>query len=180
MEDESCKRVLEIGCGAGSALKELAKRYEHIEFYGIDVNTSYFEPRLMPSNVRLLEGDAHNLQFEDGFFDVVFSRWVLGYIIDKLKVISESFRVLKDGGKGMHNIDLGTFKVELDLPLSGYDLFPRSNGTDSPICFFPSEPEDVLKLHKNGKPHNLNQYAYDRMIHSTHGLDPVLTIYKKV
>jgi 2-polyprenyl-3-methyl-5-hydroxy-6-metoxy-1,4-benzoquinol methylase len=30
--------VAEVGCGAGIILKELSKRYEHVEFYGYDIS----------------------------------------------------------------------------------------------------------------------------------------------
>jgi SAM-dependent methyltransferase len=44
------------------------------------------------------QGDMHDLKFPDNTFDVVTLGWVLVYSTDPNKVISEAFRVLRQGG----------------------------------------------------------------------------------
>ena len=43
-------------------------------------------------------GDMHEMEFQDNYFDVVISGWVLGYSDDKQKAANEMIRVTKPGG----------------------------------------------------------------------------------
>lgn len=96
------RKVLEIGCGAGYDAYEFCRH--GADYVGID---------LVPENIQrtkahlefygyspeLFEGDAENLEFEDGSFDVVFSNGVLHHTPCILKSFSEAFRVLNTGGE---------------------------------------------------------------------------------
>jgi arsenite methyltransferase len=74
-------------------------------------------------NVRIVEGSAEHLPFDDASFDVVISNGVIDLIPDKDAVFSEIVRVLRPGGRiqladvtiqqpvseeGQRNIDLWT------------------------------------------------------------------------
>jgi ubiquinone/menaquinone biosynthesis C-methylase UbiE len=74
-------------------------------------------------NVTFVEGEAEQLPFDDGSFDVVISNGVIDLIPDKDAVFSELHRVLRPGGRlqiadvtiqqpvsdeGRRNIDLWT------------------------------------------------------------------------
>ena len=68
----------------GAAIDLATKR---LNFHGID-----------PKD-RLKIGDAENIEFEDDTFDLVYSWGVLHHTPDTAKAFSESFRVLKLGGR---------------------------------------------------------------------------------
>jgi len=96
------RRVLEIGCGCGANLYNLAKKFPSAEILGIDVNPVAVKRgnELLKKegifNVQLTVGKAQELkQFADKSFDVVFTDAVLIYIPpDEInKVVKEMLRV---------------------------------------------------------------------------------------
>jgi len=97
--------VLDVGCGTGFPLVELAGRLgKTSRVYGIDrwkdalaqldrkVKTRGLE------NVSMVEGNAAAMPFEPEFFDLVVSNLGLNNFENKEKVFAESHRVLKKGG----------------------------------------------------------------------------------
>lgn len=64
-------------------------------------------------NIKLIEGDARNLPFDDNSFDLVYTITVLQEIPDKNKVLKEIKRVLKPGGI----LAVTEFLPDLDYPL---------------------------------------------------------------
>jgi SAM-dependent methyltransferase len=120
-------RVLELGCGYGTALLELAARFgAHVELHGlnrevIDGDAATLErnaaergivvpPGSFPS---LHHGDvAHGLPFADGAFDLVYSQVAWLYFGDKLGVLREVARVLSPDGMAKIDAD----EVRSSLP----------------------------------------------------------------
>jgi ubiquinone/menaquinone biosynthesis C-methylase UbiE len=93
--------LLEIGCGMGTDLLQLAKR--GFDVTGIDLTEegiSLARKRFQMHNIpaRLKIGDAENLDFDNDTFDVVYSFGVLHHTPDTQKAIDEVNRVLKPGG----------------------------------------------------------------------------------
>ncbi|PKY58467.1 S-adenosyl-L-methionine-dependent methyltransferase [Rhizophagus irregularis] len=67
---EKCK-VLDIGCGPGTWLLDLANKYEKSLFYGLD-NNSIFPNEIKPSNLNFIKADMFDgLPFPDNEFDFV-------------------------------------------------------------------------------------------------------------
>ncbi|RGB40707.1 S-adenosyl-L-methionine-dependent methyltransferase, partial [Rhizophagus diaphanus] len=65
-----CK-VLDIGCGPGTWLLDLANKYEKSIFYGLD-NNSVHPNEIKPSNLNFVKADMFDgLPFPDGKFDFV-------------------------------------------------------------------------------------------------------------
>ena len=99
------KTVLEIGCGWGSALLLLSKFAK--KYYGIDIsdmsikgtkmNLEFF-PR---NNVEVKRNDAEKIEFEDKFFDYIYSWGVIMCSVDPSNIVKEMYRVLKDNSKGI-------------------------------------------------------------------------------
>ncbi len=101
--------ALEIGCGNGftSALLagnarsvkafDLPSRNSKSHSLGIEVACELVR-RLGIKNVDVVGGSAEALPFEDNSFDLVFSEYMLQYVPDKNKALSEVKRVLKPGG----------------------------------------------------------------------------------
>jgi len=96
------KRVLEVGCGAGYDAYAFCRSGAH--YTAIDITSENIERTKkhlslfgFESDVHL--GDAENLDFPDGSFDVVFSNGVLHHIPDISRSFNEIQRVLKPGGE---------------------------------------------------------------------------------
>jgi protein-L-isoaspartate(D-aspartate) O-methyltransferase len=66
-------RVLDVGCGKGFQLYELALAVPGLEIYGIDISEYAIENAHEGVKDRLQVGNATSLPFDDGFFDYVFS-----------------------------------------------------------------------------------------------------------
>jgi ubiquinone/menaquinone biosynthesis C-methylase UbiE len=97
--------VLDVGCGTGFPLLELAQRLgPSSTVYGIDP----WRPALArarekmeqygAANVRIVEGDAAALPFEDGRFDLIVSNLGINNFADPDTVLRECLRVAKTGG----------------------------------------------------------------------------------
>ena len=96
------KRVLELGCGAGSDLLRFAKAGARIT--GVDLSprsASLAKTRLRVYNCQgnVLIADAEQLPFKTDSFDLVYSWGVLHHTPDTQKAIKEACRVTKPGGE---------------------------------------------------------------------------------
>ncbi len=98
-------RVLDFGSGPGTISVGLAKAVEPDgELHGVDMEESqvelanYFAKEGGHENATFQVGDAIDLPFEDGFFDVAHCHNVLMHIPDTQAVLAEVKRVLKPGG----------------------------------------------------------------------------------
>ncbi len=89
------KKVLDVGCGSGSLMKVLKQEF------GSDFEAEGLDMSLLGNAEEWLhftQGDAHNLPYEDNFFDVICIVDVLEHVVDPDKVLQEATRVLKPGG----------------------------------------------------------------------------------
>lgn len=96
------KRVLEIGCGAGSLSAQLASSGAHLTAIdlterAIDLTRRRFQMFGLSGDV--LRMDARNLELDDNSFDLVWSWGVIHHSSETEKIISEIHRVLKPGGQ---------------------------------------------------------------------------------
>ena len=89
--------VLDVGCGTGRALMKIGDTHPHISAIGIEPS-----PELrgigyskgIPKS-QLIDGDAMNLEFEDGSFDLVCEFAVLHHVPTPARAISEMLRVAR-------------------------------------------------------------------------------------
>jgi len=114
LQVDSAKSVLEVGSGLGLLTREVALRLPEAEVVGIE----YSEAQLARAdhglpNLRFFQGDAHDLDFEDNYFDVVYCRWVLEHVADPLRVLQEMRRVARPDGR--------VFVEEVDTAAQCYD-----------------------------------------------------------
>jgi SAM-dependent methyltransferase len=93
--------VLEVGCGPGVIACAAARERPTLTVTGIDINPMRFSQNAaaLPRNLILREADAVDLPFVDGKFDVVYSRFLLEYLLDKQRAVDEMVRVCSAGGK---------------------------------------------------------------------------------
>ena len=100
------ERVLDLGCGAGTD-SLVAAQMVGLEgrVVGVDMTPEMLAKahaaasELETKNVEFVEGEAEDMPFDDGIFDVVISNGVIDLIPDKEAVFSEIFRVLELGGR---------------------------------------------------------------------------------
>ncbi|MBI2185425.1 MAG: class I SAM-dependent methyltransferase [Thaumarchaeota archaeon] len=100
---DSADTVLDVGCGSGRDLVSLARRY-NCKAIGVDYSEKMVEiaKRRVDANglgdrVTVKKADAHDLPFNDGEFDIVYTQSVL-LQLDKDKAVREFSRVLKQDG----------------------------------------------------------------------------------
>lgn len=98
-------RVLDVGCGAGFPLLELAQRLGHSStVYGIDIWRAALDRAKLKAlayganNVQFVEGDAASMDFADDFFDLVVSNLGINNFADPDSVLRECHRVMKPEG----------------------------------------------------------------------------------
>jgi ubiquinone/menaquinone biosynthesis C-methylase UbiE len=139
------KNFLEIGYGAGSAVSGIFMSMFHkhganTPVYGIDIvddnvnkddplrleiqriakekyklflNSDYSDP---PSIVKL-QMRASNMDFEDNFFDIIYSNAVFEHVKDVESTFKEIHRVLKPGGTSIHS-----WNPWSSLQMGGHDI----------------------------------------------------------
>jgi len=94
------KHILEVGCGKGNEIVQLAKR--GAACVGLDFSESamdLMQQRLAKESLAmpLVRGDARHLPFQPGTFDLVFSQGVLEHFTQPGEVLQEQYRVLREG-----------------------------------------------------------------------------------
>jgi len=92
------RRVLDVGCGTGVLTEELAGRTQG-QVIGVDLDpgmVGFCQKRHGKAEYRL--GDAHDLSFRDGWFDLLVCHFVLLWCADAAKAAREMVRVTRAGG----------------------------------------------------------------------------------
>jgi SAM-dependent methyltransferase len=101
------ERVLEVGCGSGVVLRDLARR---VGPQGCAVGLEYgaaFLPIVrelaeregLADRIELHQGDARALPFAEGEFDLALAATTLRHIPDGDRGVAEMARVVKPGGR---------------------------------------------------------------------------------
>ena len=96
------KRILEVGCGLGTDLRQFA--LGGADVVGLDMSSNSVALAQKGFAVFGIEGrfvnaDSERLPFDDSVFDVVYSFGVLHHTPDTQSAIDECWRVLKPGGQ---------------------------------------------------------------------------------
>ncbi len=95
-------QVIEIGCGTGPVSRVIAERSEPDAVLGLDPSPILVErARELAAGSDKLSfevGDARNLAFGDGSFDVAVFHTALCHIPGPETALAEAFRILKPGG----------------------------------------------------------------------------------
>jgi ubiquinone/menaquinone biosynthesis C-methylase UbiE len=91
--------VLEVGCGTGNYILAVGSLLGS-SCWGIDPSRAMLsEAARRPGRVQFRQGQAGALDFESGFFDLVFCVDVIHHVNDRQAYFDEAYRVLKSGGK---------------------------------------------------------------------------------
>ncbi|MGR3764216.1 class I SAM-dependent methyltransferase [Rossellomorea sp. NS-SX7] len=99
------EQILEIGCGAGFALKHILNRKEGHNVTGLDLSTTLLHSAAIRNKkarrhkrMNLVHGSVEELPFHDEQFSTVFSIHSVYFWGDLSKAIEEIHRVLTPGG----------------------------------------------------------------------------------
>lgn len=140
---DATQRVLDVGSGVGGTSRCLAREFG-CRVTGIDLTDEYCSAAAMLSEriglaerVDYRQGDATNLPFPDGSFDIVWTEHVAMNIPDKPRLYREMHRVLKPGGTlAIYDILAGP---------SGSVLFPVP-WARTPDASFLATPDEMRSL----------------------------------
>ncbi|MFB6283167.1 MAG: methyltransferase domain-containing protein [Halobacteria archaeon] len=100
LELEGDEKVLDVGCGTGFATKALVDNAD--EVVALDQSPHQLAKALKKpelGEVEFVKGDAENLPFADGEFDVVWSSGSIEYWPNPVATLDDMRRVTKPGGK---------------------------------------------------------------------------------
>jgi len=176
---ESNINFLEIGCGSGHRIHNLAQRIQS-NGWGIDpskdaikyANINFAsEKSSSVGQLTFIIGTADYLPFPNNFFDLVYFGFCL-YVIDRElidKVKFESNRVLKSGGKlaildfdsvcsyekkNIHHDALKTYKYAYETLFldMGYQLVAKMSLTEGGEVGFEEDTDKRIALHLLHKP----------------------------
>jgi ubiquinone/menaquinone biosynthesis C-methylase UbiE len=99
-------KVLDVGTGTGLTAVGFAQGIPGVEVTGLDLSAvaievagEYAQKSGLASRVFFEEGDAEEMPFEDGAFDLVISGSTLHLVNDPIRMFDEIRRVLKPGGR---------------------------------------------------------------------------------
>jgi ubiquinone/menaquinone biosynthesis C-methylase UbiE len=88
--------VLDIGCGTGRFLAQLA---EVAKAWGVDRSPEMLEvARSRVGGAGLKVGSAEELPFKDGWFERA-TMWLVAHLVDRPRAFAEAARVLEPGGR---------------------------------------------------------------------------------
>lgn len=91
----SNSKILDVGCGKGSYLKDIHKIRSDLELYGVDIgNVKEF----LPEYINFKMSSGHNLPFSDNKFDFIICFHVLEHVLNPIDFLIEFNRVLKNEG----------------------------------------------------------------------------------
>lgn len=108
------QKILDVGCGVGFDIIELARRFPNTDFVGVDKSKGLLDIAKSRaanlSNTRFLASEAHQLSFAADFFDGAKIDRSLQHMKSPSKVIKEMARVIRPGGRiVVAEPDWGTF-----------------------------------------------------------------------
>jgi ubiquinone/menaquinone biosynthesis C-methylase UbiE len=98
------KRLLDVACGTGRTLSQIAESHPGLKLYGLDLSPYYVqqarETLSEVADVSLVAENAEHMPFADGLFDVVTSVYLFHELPKnaRRKVLGEMYRVLRPGG----------------------------------------------------------------------------------
>jgi len=129
--------VLDIGCGTGRFLAQLA---EIAKGWGVDASPEMLEvARTRVGGAGLKLGSAEELPFKDGWFERA-TMWLVAHLVDRPRAFAEAARVLEPGGR----FSVATFDPSYFDEFWLNELFPSMEAIDR--ARFPTADELTAEL----------------------------------
>jgi ubiquinone/menaquinone biosynthesis C-methylase UbiE len=99
-------KALDLGSGTGILALELAETFPELEFVGLDLSEAAVSvareqaaESAVAARVSFERGDAEDMPFDDGSFDLVVSSNTLHLLKNPIKMFDEVLRVLSPSGR---------------------------------------------------------------------------------
>jgi SAM-dependent methyltransferase len=110
-------QVLEVGSGLGLLASAVAEAAEGVRVCGVERSAEQIAAAARHPRVSYVRGDAHQLDFPEGRFDLAYARYVLEHVADPLQVLREMRRVTRPGGRvAACENDVSLFRVDPPCP----------------------------------------------------------------
>ena len=90
-EREGSMNVLDLGAGSGRMMKQIRAKHPNVSLYGVD--PQFFDGK------DICKGDAGDMPFDDGYFDIIYTIEVLQHVTDLSLALGNITRKLKPGGR---------------------------------------------------------------------------------
>lgn len=89
-------KLIDVGCGDGYLLKEIAGKFSQIDLFGLDLSENRVETakKFVPMAI-LKTGNAQDIPFRDETFDIVVCSEVIEHCRDDIEVLAELYRISK-------------------------------------------------------------------------------------
>jgi ubiquinone/menaquinone biosynthesis C-methylase UbiE len=121
--DLAGRRVLDIGCGTGRFLSQLA---DVAKAWGVDASPEMLEvARSRVGSAGLKLGTAEELPFKDGWFERA-TMWLVAHLVERPRAFAEAARVLEPGG----HFAVATFDPSYFDEFWLNELFPSMEAAD--------------------------------------------------
>ena len=120
--EERYTRFLDIGCSQGNLTQFFKK--PGAEIYGVDINPLAVQES-MSKGIKAQRHDIRqSLPFENSFFEVVWMGEILEHVEDTDRLLAETLRVLKPGGKLILTVpNILSLENRLRMLVGRYPLF---------------------------------------------------------
>ncbi|OCF74229.1 hypothetical protein I204_04599 [Kwoniella mangroviensis CBS 8886] len=92
------KRILDIGCGTGLWIQEMAELFQHVDCIGIDITPFQHDSQFRNCTFMQVNAPSGLRTFGNGSFDVVHIRQMVHATNDYPSIIREAHRLLRPGG----------------------------------------------------------------------------------
>ena len=164
-------RALDIGCGAGFPLIELAQRLGSTsEVYGIDIWDKALERAKLKSkvwnisNVKLIHGAAENLPFNDNYFDLIISNNGINNVENIEKVLCECHRTSKNDARLLFSMNLEETMIEFYNVFK--EILSKNNLKDeadrvSKHIYEKRKPVNIIESYLKNSGYDISRIEYD-------------------
>ncbi|MBC8331772.1 MAG: methyltransferase domain-containing protein [Anaerolineae bacterium] len=91
------QRILDVGCGTGALFGEILAQSD-AAIFGVDIQRQHLRLARAHKDALLSQGDALQMPYANGVFDITLCHFLLLWVADPTKALSEMARVTRPGG----------------------------------------------------------------------------------